>query len=323
MPNWGDVQNEINLQILQHQSMAQQSLALVRQKYLKELHRHTGRNVIAYYSGWLSKQLVVGMEINDEDKNGFMMAVHKLDRAKGLDLILHTPGGDIASTQSIVNYLQKMFDDNIRAVVPQLAMSAGTVIACSCREILLGKQSNLGPIDPQVRGVPAYGVIREFERAVKEIKKDPASAAVWQVIIGKYQPTFLGQCSNAIQWSNNFVREQLEKVMFASQADARKKATKIAKQLANYQKHKTHGKHIHAEDCKAMGLKILEIESDQKLQDLILTVHHCYMHALMNTPAIKIIENHAGANLIKQHAPSSPNTTLPKQEVGGSPFNAG
>ena len=71
-----------------------------------------------------------------------------------------------------------------------------------------------------------------------------------------------------------------------------------------------------------MGLKILEIESDQNLQDLILTVHHCYMHALMNTPAIKIIENHAGANLTKQHAPSSPNTTLPKQGGGGPPFNS-
>ncbi len=187
----------------------------------------------------------------------------------------------------------------------------------------MGKQSNLGPIDPQVRGAPAYGVIREFKRAVKDIKKDPASAAVWQVIIGKYQPTFLGQCSNAIQWSNNFVREQLEMVMFAGQANAWNSATKIAKQLADYRKHKTHGKHIHAEDCKAMGLKILEIESDQTLQDLILTVHHCYMHTLMNTPAIKIIENHAGANLIKQHAPSSSNTISPRQEVGGPTFNAG
>ena len=32
MPNWADVQNEINFQILQHQSMAQQSVAVVRKK---------------------------------------------------------------------------------------------------------------------------------------------------------------------------------------------------------------------------------------------------------------------------------------------------
>ena len=52
-----------------------------------------------------------------------MMAVHKLDRTKGLDLILHTQGGSISATQSIVNYLHKMFGKNtatpdIRAVVP-------------------------------------------------------------------------------------------------------------------------------------------------------------------------------------------------------------
>lgn len=323
MPNWADVQTEINNQIFQGQAMAQQSHDVVRGKYLRLLHELTGRNIIAYYSGWLSKPQIVGLEINDEDKNGFMMAVHKLDRSRGLDLILHTPGGDIASTQSIVDYLRQIFGNNIRAVVPQIAMSAGTIIACSCKEILMGKQSNLGPIDPQVRGVPAYGVIREFKRAIKDIKKDPARAAVWQNIIGKYHPTFLGQCTNAIKWSNDFVREQLTKVMFAGQANAGRKATTIAQQLSNYTKHKTHGRHIHADECKAMGLKIMEIESDQALQDLILTVHHCYMHALMNTTAIKIIENHLGARLIKQQtmvAVPMPTPTIgPRQEVQMQP----
>lgn len=42
------------------------------------------------------------------------------------------------------------------------------------------------------------------------------------------------------------------------------------------------------------------MENDPALQDLVLTVHHCYMHILMNTPAFKVIENHLGAALIKQ-----------------------
>jgi hypothetical protein len=41
-------------------------------------------------------------------------------------------------------------------------------------------------------------------------------------------------------------------------------------------------------------------EDDNDLQDLLLTVHHCYMHALANTGAVKIIENHSGAAFIKQ-----------------------
>jgi ATP-dependent protease ClpP protease subunit len=45
-----------------------------------------------------------------------MMAVHNLDRNKGLDLILHTQGGSIPATHSIVNYLHKMFKMDIRAI---------------------------------------------------------------------------------------------------------------------------------------------------------------------------------------------------------------
>src|SRR5207249_4402223 len=158
MPNWNEVLNQIQ----QVQAQAQRAMDLVRYQYLNQLHKKTNRNVIAYYSGFLSKPNVAGTEINDEDKNGFMMAVYKLDRTKGLDLIIHTPGGSISSTQSIVDYLHKMFGRDIRAIVPQIAMSAGTMLACSCKEIWMGKHSNLGPIDPHVNGIPAYGVLREF-----------------------------------------------------------------------------------------------------------------------------------------------------------------
>lgn len=56
-----------------------------------------------------------------------------------------------------------------------MAMSAGTMIACSCKEILMGKQSSLGPVDPQIYGVPAKSVIEEFELAKKEIEENPKS----------------------------------------------------------------------------------------------------------------------------------------------------
>lgn len=47
-----------------------------------------------------------------------MAVIHKLDKDKGLDLILHTPGGDVAATESIIDYLQSIFKDNIRVIVP-------------------------------------------------------------------------------------------------------------------------------------------------------------------------------------------------------------
>jgi ClpP class serine protease len=118
MPNWTEVLQEIH-QVQanainaadQQQFLAQpiHCINTVRRGYLQKLHAKSDRNVIAYYSGFLSKPGISGIEINDEDKNGFMMAIHKLDRNKGLDIILHTPGGGITSTQSIVDYIHKMF----------------------------------------------------------------------------------------------------------------------------------------------------------------------------------------------------------------------
>ncbi len=291
MPNWREVLTEIE------QHGAQGPVDIVRRKYLKALHEYTKRNIIAYYSGFLSKPNILA-DINDEDKNGFMMASHKVEKDRGLDLILHTPGGSIAATQSIVDYLRRMFGKNIRAVIPQIAMSAGTVIACSCKEILMGKQSNLGPIDPQLHGIPAYGVKAEFRRACRECGNDSSKIPMWQSIIGQYRPTFLSQCENAIEWSNRFVREQLVDVMFDGEVGAEDKAKKVVKKLTNYKK--THGWHIHADECQNIGLKVTMIEDDPDLQDLILTVHHCFMHTLMNTPSYKIIENHLGSALVKR-----------------------
>ena len=115
---------------------------------------------------------------------------------------------------------------------------------------------------------------------------------IWQSIIGRYGPTFLSQCENSIAWSKEFVEDELENVMFEGDPQAKVKSKKIVKRLTDYRGNRTHARHIHFDELKAMGLKVSLIEEDQNLQDLVLTVHHCYMHVMMNTPAFKMIENH-------------------------------
>ncbi len=236
MPSWGEILNELNRTGSAHD--------VVRRNYLKKLYELTGRNVIIYYSGWLQKPDISGTEVNDADKNGFMSAIHKLDRKKGLDLILHTPGGETAATESFVDYLRAMFGTDIRAIVPQLALSAGTMIACACKTIIMGKHSSLGPIDPQFRGLPAHGVIEEFERAYKETKGDQARIPVWQPIIAKYHPTLIGECEKAIQWAHEMTREWLLTCMLRGEKDADAKAETILKELADHALTKSHARHL-------------------------------------------------------------------------------
>jgi hypothetical protein len=300
MPDWAQVLGEINTLKITKTQESRAAVDIIRREYLRKLHNYTKRNIIAYYSGWLTKPNIAQTDIDDEDKNGFMMACHNIDKNIGLDLIIHSPGGSIAATQSIVDYLHQMFGNNIRAIIPQIAMSAGTMMACSCHEILMGKHSNLGPIDPHLSGMPAYGIIQEFDRACFECNNDPSKIPLWQSIIGQYDPAFLGQCEQAIDWSNAFVSHELESVMFENDAKAKSKSRSIVKKLTDYRGNKTHNRHIHYDELHKMGLNVTLIETDPNLQDLILTVHHCYMHSIMNTLAYKMIENHLGSALIKQ-----------------------
>lgn len=271
----------------------------LRKKYLSKLSKYTGRNVIAYYSGWLQKPGIAQTSIADDDMNAFMAVVNGLDVTKGLDLVLHTPGGDIAATEALVKYLKSFFGTDIRAIVPQLAMSAGTMIACSCKEIILGKHSNLGPIDPQFRGIPCQGVIEEFDDAVAAVKRDPSNLPISQMIISKYHPTFIGECKKAIDWSQTMVKEWLSEGMFQGMPDNEQKAEVVARLLGSHVKHKTHSRHISPNECKEIGLNISMMENDQKLQDAILSVHHAFIISLseQNAP-IKIVENQKGARML-------------------------
>ena len=274
---------------------------VIRRRYLSEIHRITKRNVIIYYSGWLQKGETPGVEISDEDKNGLMTVIHEMDRNLGLDLILHTPGGDTAATESLVDYLRSMFSTDIRAIIPQIAMSGGTMIACACKEIVMGNQSSLGPIDPQLGGIPAHGVVEEFNRAKQEIAQDASTIPVWQPIIAKYPPTFIGECEKAIAWSNEMTSEWLKTGMFKGNDQKQAKAAieHIITELGDHAVTKSHARHLSLERCREMGLNVSSLESDQELQDAALSLHHACMLTFSETPAIKIIENHNGVAFIK------------------------
>lgn len=291
MPSWSEIFNKFSNTKEENKITF---LVEEKKKYLDEISNCTGRNVISYYSGWLQKPTASDVSINDKDMNAFMEAVYKLDKSKGVDLILHTPGGDIAATEKIINYLHSIFNNDIRAIVPQMAMSAGSMIAVSCREIMMGKQSCLGPFDPQIGGVACQSVLKEFEKAKEDIKSNPHALGLWQVIFSKYNPTFLVTCEQAIELSNDLADNILSKTI--SEKGKRKE---IMKAFNNNGATKVHSRHISKEQCKAVGLNIIDMEEDQHLQDMILSLHHCYMIYLEQTIVTKIVENNKGGCIMR------------------------
>lgn len=232
---------------------------------------------------------IEGLAIRDVDRDAFMSAIHGLQRDKGLDLLLHTPGGEIAATQTIVRYLVEMFDGNIDVFVPHTAMSGGTSIALASRHLYMGTHSSIGPIDAQVGGVPAKGVLAEIERIVEEIEQDPNREVVWKHVLSKYTPTFIESCINAIDWSEEFAIETLLEGMLKGKSGAEKQARKIVSKLAAYGENKSHSRQIGYKEAIEIGLPVKKLEDDQELQDAVLSVHHLFVHTFNNTPVYKLV----------------------------------
>ena len=305
MPIWSEILAEL-AQTLQGNNQ-QPDFDGVRRKYLFDLNRHTGRDVILYASGWLQKENAPPSmtSISDEDMHALMEVSYGL-QGPTLDIILHSPGGATVAAEAVVSYLRSRFS-HIRVIVPQLAMSAATMIACAADEILMGKHSFLGPTDPQLllttplgmRAVPAQATLDQFDLAKRECA-DPAKLSAWLPMLGQYGPDLLIQCETALNLSRELVETWLESYMFKNDENRKKKACSISKWLANHQTFKNHARHLSRDDLGNHGLVIKPLETDHTLQDLSLSVFHATIHTFSSTPTTKIVENHTGRAFIKQ-----------------------
>jgi len=321
MPTWSGILREIQERTAQ---TGQPAVDEIRRKYLVLLNQHTGRNVILYavnFTAPIPNEAAPIVQIIDEDLQGFMEVVSGL-QGDGLDLILHSPGGSLEAAESIVCYLRSMFT-NIRVIVPHLAQSAATIMACSADAIVLGKHSFLGPIDPQLffqtplgpRFLPAQSIIDQFERAKSECQNKDNFPA-WAPMLPQYGPDLLVKSENAIELSRELVRQWLARYMFKDlpEQERNARAEEVSNWLGNHNAFRTHGKHIQRSELKKHLLTIVDLEDDATLQDLVLSVYHATTQTFANTRCVKIIENHVGMGFFKilnQPAQQPPQTPLP------------
>lgn len=89
------------------------------------------------------------------------------EKRDSIAVILDTPGGVVEVVERMVTALRHAYDD-VSMIVPDYAMSAGTIFALSADRIMMDHLSCLGPIDPQIEKdgklVPALSYLNQFER---------------------------------------------------------------------------------------------------------------------------------------------------------------
>jgi hypothetical protein len=287
MPTREDIQQEI-------MTLKNAGQDTIRHRYLKEFHDKTGRDVITYFSSYNTQRPFPvppqALSITQEDIQGFMASAHGLKGDK-LDLILHSPGGSLEAADQIVQYLRSKYK-HIRAIIPQNAMSAATMIACACNEIVMGRHSAIGPIDPQVNGIPAHTILQDYEQAKKDVISNPILGNLWAQRLNAMPFGFLNLCSQNIELSKERVALWLKQYMFEGANDV--EANQISDWLGKFDEHRTHGRPIGYDLALSKGLKVTRLEDSQDIQELVLSIYHATMVTFQTTGCLKIIENHNG-----------------------------
>lgn len=288
-------------------------------KYLAEIGKLRGdRHVILYASAFLQKPQAPAdrLQITHEDLNAFMSVMFGMTWSKNLTLLLHTPGGVTNAAETLVAYLRSKFTD-IEVIIPTYAMSAGTMISLAANRLVMGRQSQLGPIDPQFvmgqRAQSARAVVDQFDEAKKEILKNGAAAGVWFPVLQTIGPALLQEARNAIEYGERMVAEWLEKYMFAGRKDAAALAKAAAKHFNDAGTHKSHGRRIDRDEARAQQIVVEDLEVNQQLQEAVLTLYHLATLVIEKGPACKILHTDTDKMFVKNWAPQQLVPSLPVQ----------
>lgn len=300
MPNRNEILNELN----KDKNASQDK---IRRIYLKNLYNYTQNDTIIYFANFSPKIPNINssaISINLDDISGFMTALSKL-KGDTLDLIIHSPGGQAEATIQIVQYLRNKYK-MIRAIIPQNAMSAATMLACACDEIIMGKESAIGPIDPQIplpfqnsiMNMPAHSILKDFNKAKEDVAMNSALSNIWAPKLMQIPFGIFDFCVKSIEAAKTNVATWLDTYMFKN--DQIKRGNEIAEFLGNFDLHGSHGKPFNYEIAKDIGLKVSLLEEDQILQEKVLSLYHSCLLTFEFTNCVKIIENHNGIGSFMQ-----------------------
>lgn len=196
------------------------------------------------------------------------------DKTDNLVFVIHTPGGVAEVVEKMVEIIRHHYQE-VWFVVPDMAMSAGTILCMSGDKIYMDYSSALGPIDPQIPNsdgqlVPALGYLDYVERMIQKSDAGTLTDAEFAILQNQDLAT-LRRYEQARDLSVSLLKDWLVKYKFkdwnthtstgkpVTDGEKTKRAEEIAKALSNHNKWHSHGRMI--------GIKTLTDDLRLKIED--------------------------------------------------------
>ena len=233
-----------------------------------------GQHVVFYASGYFQKRGAgPEIDIDMEDINGFMNALYRVEM-RSLTLILHTPGGDGAAVESIVEYLHSKYD-YIEVIVPAYAMSAGAMISLASDHIIMSRAGQLGPMDPQMDGLSAWVINEGYKKAEDDVRESRKLARLWEPLMERMGPFLPLEARDALYHGHKLVRGWLKSRGLLADKKAADDITAYFNTAPSDSDDGmfSHDKRIGLRELREKGLNASALEDSQELQDAVMKAY--------------------------------------------------
>lgn len=280
------------------------------QRGIREIEKTRNRKLICYFANIQNKNITISTSIDYSDDLPFSEMISNIDNnIKAIDVMIVTNGGSGEQVAKFVNKLRPRFD-SVEFLLPDVAMSAGTIFCLSGDEIIMDTRAHIGPIDPQIpnnKGIyfPAQSlltVINEIQERGAELLRKGAKPSWTDIeILNNIDAKEIGRAINASQFSIDMVKEYLSLYKFktwtnhsdghlVSDDEKINRANEIAINLCDHSIWKTHSRGITREIAwEVCKLKIKLAEEFPGLQPAIRKLWTLVYWMFESSPIAKII----------------------------------
>ena len=207
--------------------------------YLEKIEEALDADVLTIFSPmWSGLENVV--------KNAIELFQDRNDR---IAIVLDTTGGYVEVVERMVHVIRKHYKE-VLFIIPDRAMSAGTVFVMAGDQIFMSDSSCLGPIDPQIekdgKFVPALSYLNQYQRLYDKAETGQLNT-VELMLLNNLDPGELYQFEQARLLSCDLLTNWLSTYKFK-----------------DWEVHSSTGKPVTLEEKKARAEEIAEILSDQQ-----------------------------------------------------------
>jgi membrane-bound ClpP family serine protease len=228
--------------------------------------------------------------IFDGTEGSFLQVVEQLNEPKMHDtlyIILTTNGGSATAVERHVNIVRKHYSE-VYFIIPDMALSAGTIFCMSGNGIYMDYYSVLGPIDPQIQNregkwIPALGYLDKINELIQKAQNNTLTQAEF-IILKDFDLAELRAYEQAKELTIDLLKKWLVEYKFktwthhktgaeVTHAEKVQRAAEIADKLSNNNIWKSHSRPLSIEVLEELKLKINDFGKEECLRNLLRPYH--------------------------------------------------